>query len=333
MDLKVRLSVIIVNWNAADVLKTCLKSAYDTIRSSFEIIVVDNNSSDNSRVMIKRDFPGVKLIEENENLGYSKANNVGFKRSSGEYILVLNPDTVLLDKAVDKMLSFLDSHADVRIAGPTIYDMKKGISKDARKNLPTLFSDFLELFLLKKVAVIFLDFISKNIVLRNLIYSKYLKSGECECISGSCMFFRRDDIVSLGGFDESIPMYLDDVDICKRALENGWKIYYFSEAAIIHIEHYSTRKVLGYKMYDILVLKARAFYYRKHYGNRALFFYRTMVFLSIPYLLMLDALTMPYFAVLGRLNEKLWVLKKHVSYFKVLFFKGTTINLDAVPYR
>ncbi|MFA5142983.1 MAG: glycosyltransferase family 2 protein [Candidatus Omnitrophota bacterium] len=312
------LSIIIVNWNSADVLRKCFASAYDTINIPFEIIVIDNNSSDNSVAMIRKEFAQAILIARSSNAGFSKANNDGFKASHGAYILVLNPDTVLLKGAVNRMVDFLKARADIGILGPRILK-KDGIPDlTCKRKLPRISREFFTIFLLEKMLNKLKTAIPYT---RKAFYRYYEKSEECESLSGSCMLFKRETFGRLGGFDESVPMYLDDIDICHRSRKMGLINFYLADAEIMHIGKYSTNTAGNNKIYDVLARQAHLFYYRKHSGKVVEFVYRIIIALSVPYLLTLDTVCAPYFIFKGRAGELAWIVRKHLKYLKVAFSK------------
>lgn len=317
----IKLSIIIVNWNAGEVLKDCLESIYNTINVPFEVIVVDNDSSDSSVYTIKKKFAGVILIEEKENVGFSKGNNIGFKHSKGDYILILNPDVVLLENAVDRMVKFLETHSEVGILGPKILDKYKNISSSSKGRLPTPWQDFLSLFLIDKIVHWVMIRLSKVPFLKKILYGYYERTEECERLSGSCLLLKREVFEFLNGFDENLPMYLDDVDLCYRSRKVGKKNFYLADAEIVHIGQYSTKKARDYKAYDIISMQARVLYYRKYFGKINILLYKSIVLISMPYLLILDILSFPHFLFTKRLKEKISVIKKHIRYFEILLEK------------
>ena len=133
------------------------------------------------------------------------------------------------------------------------------------------------------------------------------------------MMLRREIFYRLGGFDESVPMYLDDIDICYRSRKAGLNNFYLADATIIHTGQYSTKKSGYHKMYDVLARQAHLFYYRKHCGKTVEFVYRAIIALSIPYLLILDMICLPYFIFRGKSGELACIIKKHFKYLNVAF--------------
>lgn len=309
-----KLSIIIVNWNASGALEGCLNSIYANVKTPSEVIVVDNNSSDESVRIIRDKFPQVRLLQEESNLGYSRANNKGFAVSSGEYILILNPDTVVMENSIDRMIEFLSDHEEIGILGPKILQTNGNVSWVAKRKLPNIAEDIKDLFLINRIKR------TVQHVLKVPDRADYFrKSEECECLSGSCMLFRRNVFERLHGFDESVPMYLDDHDICYRNSLSGLKNFYFAEAEILHLHQYSTKKAKNYKLYDVLAMQAHVFYYRKHFGLKNVLLYKMFILLSIPYLLTLDLMSAPAFLTLNKITELGWIIKKHLKYFEIAF--------------
>lgn len=311
------LSIIIVNWNSSKVLINCIRSIYDTAKTRFEIIVVDNNSSDDSVSAVRRSFSETVLLEQKENLGYSKGNNLGVKHSRGEYALILNPDTILIADAAEKMLDFLKVHKNVGIVGPKILRSNGSIAFNGKRKLPTLYQDIVSYFYFKKIYDLIKRTLSKNKFLEKFLFAYYRKTEECECLQGCCMLLRRDFFESLGGFDESVPMYLDDIDMFYRCRKKGFKNFYLAEAQIMHLEQYSIKNPESAAFYDLMCAEAELRYYRKHFGCRKSLFFRAILFLSVPYLLALDIITLPYFLFRNKWKEKRPVFIKHLKYFEL----------------
>ena len=311
------LSIIIVNWNSGNVLIDCIASIHATVKVPFEIIVVDNNSQDASVSMVKKVFQGVSILEQKENLGYSKGNNLGVKYSKGQYILILNPDTILLDDAVGKMMCFLKKDEGIGIAGPKILKSDSSIAFNGKRKLPTLFWGARLVFSIEKILGFVRIKLLRSTFIKKILLAYYEKTEECESLQGCCIMLRRDMYELLGGFDESVPMYLDDIDLFYRCRKRGFKNFYVSEAEIVHLERYSTKTSESYKLYDVLCLKGLLFYYRKHLGRVAALLFRLILLSSVPYLLLLDTLSLPYFLIRSRSNEVKWLLKKHLKFLEL----------------
>ncbi|MCX6752831.1 MAG: glycosyltransferase family 2 protein [Candidatus Nomurabacteria bacterium] len=253
----IKLSIIIVNWNTKDILKQTIESVKkETSLFEYEIIVIDNNSTDDSVNMIKTLFPSIKIIENQDNFGFGFANNQGLKIATRECILFLNSDTIILENAIEKLVRFLDENKDIAMVGPKILNKDRTFQSASKRNLPTIKNSFQYLFLNKK---------ENNYKLEN----EGNISEITEAISGACMLVRHSIYKKIGGFDEQFFMYAEDLDYCKRILDNGFKIYYLSTAEIIHLGGESTKKNTESLKY---FYKTMWLYYKKYfYNNRNLF--------------------------------------------------------------
>lgn len=265
-----RLSIIIVNWNTKDLLRNCLVSIYKESKSiSLEIFVIDNASSDGSSEMVKREFPLVKLIRNRKNVGFARANNQAIKESKGKYILLLNPDTIILDGALDKMVKFMETHFDVGVCGPKLLN-KDGSLQVYYYAFPTLWN---QLFL-------FLGF--HRIFPGISLFFKFINSGNCynirevDFVMGAAFMVRREIIKQIGMLDEQYFMYSEESDWAFRIKKAGWKILYFPKAKIVHYGGASKKKI---KMLRELY-QSRFYFFRKYHTLLSLFIFRFLVALG-----------------------------------------------------
>ena len=269
----VDLSIVIVNWNTRDLLRSCLKSIYaETKGPSFEIFVIDNASQDGSAEMIEQQFPKVHLIRNTDNVGFARANNQAIARCKGRYILLLNPDTIVLDKALVKMVQFLDSHPTIGALGCKILRENGKIDPRCARHFPTLLGD---LFEQTKLSAKF----SKSKLFGGYLmtYWDHNSDREVDVLSGACMMIRKEVIERVGPMDEDFFMYGDDIEWCYRIKRAGWKIFYYSKAAIIHIGDQSSKAVIA--RMGIEKLKSRCKFYRKHYGTLYAWAYKSLLLL------------------------------------------------------
>lgn len=268
-----QLSIVIVNYNVKDLLKKCLESIFKYEKDiEFEVIVVDNNSKDHSPEMLKRDFPQVKLIENNRNLGFSRACNQGIKESRGRYILLLNPDTELTPGGLKKMIDFMDSNPDVGICGPKMMDKEGKLQFSCRSFPSYLTAISSSQSILNRI---FPDnFLSQKYLLKEKNHSQIM---EVDWVSGSSLLAKRKMFEKIGLLDQRFYMYVEDVDLCYRAKKFGFSVFYFPPIVIIHHIGKSTQK----KKLSMLVEhhKSMYYFYRKHYSPNV--FFRGTVFLSI----------------------------------------------------
>ncbi len=254
-----KLSVIFVNWKTPDLTRNAVVSVYkETAGFDFEVIVVDNNSGDGSVEMIKKEFPQATLIANNDNRGFGKANNQGLKIAKGEYLMFLNTDVIVLDGALNKLVSYLDQHADVMMVGPRLLNKDLTFQHACRRMLPNPTNSFFHLFGLTKIF--------KNNKHVNE-YKQYASdpevTGPSEALSGAAMMFRRQVYAEIGCFDEAFFMYGEDLDFCKRVLDRGWKTVYVSGAKIIHFGGQSSGKRRTKSLINFY--EAMWIYYKKHF--------------------------------------------------------------------
>ncbi len=270
-----KLSIILVNWKTPDLTRNALASIYkETGGFNFEIIVVDNNSQDGSVEMIKREFPQVVLITNTDNLGFGKANNQALKIAKGDYIMFLNTDVVVLEGALNKLVHYLDQHQDVMMVGPRLLNKDLTFQHACRRRLPNPINSFFHLFGLTKIF--------KNSKLVNE-YKQYDLSpditGPAEALSGAAMMFRRRVYEEIGGFDERFFFYGEDLDFCKRVLDQGWKTVYVSEANIIHFGGQSSAKRRTQSLHNFY--QAMWLYYKKHFYKKYNIIFSLVVWLGI----------------------------------------------------
>lgn len=248
------LSIIIVNWNTCDLLRQCLKSVYDTVHGlSFEVIVVDNGSSDGSVEMVRREFPQVVLIENRENLGFARANNQAIHISRGDLALFLNSDAFLRTDAVQQLVRTMRDHPDVGIAGPALF-FPDGRVQASHSPLPSLRSE--------TMSLLGLDRLPRRIA---VVDSKcgYFETGG---VSGACFVSRRQVFDEIGLFDEGFFMFSEEIDLCYRAWIAGWKVVHVPTAHVYHVGGGST----GTTAKRLLMLyRSKLRYFSKHFGAAA----------------------------------------------------------------
>lgn len=234
---QIKLSIIIVNYNSGDFLSKCIDSIQlDQI--NYETIVVDNNSDDNSYQCVKNKN-NIKLIRCGENGGYAKAANLGINSSKGEFILVANPDIVFDDNALRCMISCAEAHPEIGIVGPKIKYFNGSLQYECKRNQPNLLNSLLYLLNLQNLW-------GNQYIIKDNRY--YEKSEYVNAISGSCMLLRRKALEECGLFDEVFFMYGEDLELCYRMVQKGFKIFYSSEAVIYHYKGGSTKDhKLAYK--------------------------------------------------------------------------------------
>lgn len=257
-----KISVIIVNYNVKYFIEQCLYSVFKSIKKiDAEVWVVDNNSVDGSCALIKEKFPQVKLIENKENLGFSKANNQAIHLSSGEYILLLNPDTVVEEDTLSKVIQFMDNKSDAGGLGVKMIDGKGNFLPESKRALPTPEVSFYKIFGLSKLFPK-----SKKFSKYHLGYLDNNKIHEIEVLSGAFMLLRKTTIDKIGVLDEDFFMYGEDIDLSYRIIKGGYKNYYFPETTIIHYKGESTKK--GSINYVFVFYNAMIIFAKKHFTSK-----------------------------------------------------------------
>ena len=234
-----KISVIIVNYNVKYFLEVCIHSVQKALSGiASEIIVVDNESKDGSIELLKEKFPSVILIENKDNKGFSKANNQAAAIAQGEYVLFLNPDTVMPEDFADKMIGYMDAHPQAGAIGPRLLDGKGKYSPDGKKSFPSL-----------SVAIFKTSGINR-LFPKSPYFNKYyaahvgeMETAEVDILSGCCMMVRNSVLKRLGVvFDEDYFMYCEDFDLCYRIKKAGYKNVYFPETTLIHYKGESTKR-------------------------------------------------------------------------------------------
>ncbi|MBK9272192.1 MAG: glycosyltransferase [Saprospiraceae bacterium] len=233
-----KLSIIIVSYNVRFFLEEAIASAFRAAEGiESEIIVVDNASADDSCEMIRTLFPKVKLIESDLNLGFGKANNLGLKIATGEYILFLNPDTIVAGDALQICLSYLEEHPEYGACGVRMLDGSGKILPESKRGFPTPWVSFCKMLGLHKLFPH-----SKLFNGYYLGHLSYEENQDIEVLSGAFIFVRKKVLDQIGGFDEKYFMYGEDIDLSTRILRSGCKIAYLSNARIVHYKGESTKK-------------------------------------------------------------------------------------------
>lgn len=244
-----KLSIIILNYNVRYFLELCLKSVQEAISNmDAEIIVVDNNSDDDSCKMVKDLFPEVILIENKDNFGFSKGNNIGVEKAKGEYLCILNPDTVVAEDTFYKTLSFVENKNKLGIVGCKLINGRGVFLPESKRNIPYI-----------KEAIKKLFHESNNYYANHLNENEI---GKVDVLVGAFMFLKRDVYNIIGGFDEDYFMYGEDIDLSYKALKAGYQNYYFGETTIIHFKGEST---LRDKFYARRFYGAMQIFYKKHF--------------------------------------------------------------------
>jgi hypothetical protein len=254
-------SVVIVSWNTRDILRGCLRSIFEQTREvSFETFVVDNNSHDGSAEMVRAEFPGVKLIKNAQNRGFAAANNQAVREASARYILLLNPDTIVLDDAISRCVAYADLHPDVGVVGCQILEDENRISPTSF-TFPTPWTIFLELSGLSRAF-------PRSQIFGRPEYGWWDRTTEqdVDVIAGMFMLVRREAIAHVGLLDESFFVYSEETDWCYRLSRAGWRRVFIPSARIVHLDggRKSTSQI-SIKMF-VQMQKSSMIYQRKNLG-------------------------------------------------------------------
>lgn len=257
-----KLSVIIVNYNVEYFLEQCLNSVRAASKNlEIETFVVDNNSIDDSVIMVKEKFPEVHLIANKENTGFSKANNQAIRISKGEYVLLLNPDTVVEEDTFSKCIEFMDNHPDAGGLGVEMLDGKGKFLPESKRGLPTPAVAFYKIFGLSSLFPK-----SKKFGKYHLGYLPQNETNEIEILSGAYMLMRKTALDKVGLLDEDFFMYGEDIDLSYRIILGGYKNYYFPETRIIHYKGESTKK--SSVNYVFVFYNAMVIFAKKHFSEK-----------------------------------------------------------------
>jgi len=262
----VDLSVVIVSYNVASFLDQTLTTLQESMRElqgEVEVYVVDNASSDESVDMVKRKYPWVRLIESGSNLGFAGANNLALEKVTGRYVLLLNPDTVLQQDTLRTMVDFLDAHPETGAAGCKVINPDGSLQLACRRGFPTPGVAFF-----KMIGLSGLFPKSKTFGAYNLTYLDPDALTEVDAISGSFMMLRKEVLDRIGYLDDDFFMYGEDLDLCYRIKEAGWKIHYVPATEIIHFKGESTKTVPTLKSVRDFYTAMHIFV-GKHYRNRS----------------------------------------------------------------
>ncbi len=230
-------SIIIVNWNTRDLLRNCLQSIYEhTGKSNLELIVIDNASTDGSAEMVKKNFLGVILIENTENYGFAAANNQGIKIAKGRYVILLNSDTVVLDNAIAKMVSFADIYPEAAVLGCRV------LNPDSSLQLTCFMFPSVANMLLSSTYLYKLFPKSKLFGRERMTWWNRNDAREVDVVTGCFMLIRQEAIREVGLMDESFFMYGEETDWCYRFKQAGWKVMFAPVGEIIHLGGASSRQ-------------------------------------------------------------------------------------------
>ena len=282
----VDLTIVIVSWNVRDLLRRCLssilgigdwrldmESPISPIQT--EIIVVDNASTDGSPEMVRAEFPGVRLVVDAENRGFTAANNQGLALSQGRFLLLLNPDTEVGGDALATMVHYMIDHADVGALGPQLR-YPDGSLQSSRRRFPTLATALIE-------STVLQQWWAKNRVLDSYYMADTADDAiqPVDWVVGACFLVRREVYDQVGGLDEGFFMYSEELDWCRRIKDAGWAVVYLPTATVIHHEGKSSEQVVPAR--HIYFQSSKVRYFRKHHGSLQAEFLRCFLLATYVY--------------------------------------------------
>lgn len=258
-----KLSIVIICWNDLRVIGNCLRSIYSGIQSNeFEVLVSDNGSSDGSVDFIRKSYPKVCILQNSANLGFAKGNNAGIRESQGQYILILNPDTIVHEGSLEKLVEFADRHPEAGAFGCRVLNPDGSYQVSARL-FPTIWRSWLAALYLRRLASV------SNIFAMD-VYPGWRGDSErpVDWQSGCCVMFRGNLLKQLGNFDEQFFYHFEEVDLCRRVRSAGYSILFTPEATITHLGGQSVGRFPI--RFAIERYRSRYKYFYKHYGARGL---------------------------------------------------------------
>ncbi len=257
------LNIVIVNYNSSDYLERCLRSVRSqTAMDDLRVTVVDNGSKDADWSLLRGRHPEVSFILNPRNLGFSVACNQGIRACPARFYLLLNPDTLILDSAIDKTLAYLEARPRVGIAGCRVKNPDGTLQLASRRSIPRPST---ALFRLLGLSRLFPK--SRLLAGYNLTYLDEDQTHPVEAVSGSFLMFRHELLEEIGGLDEDFFLYGEDLDFCRRALDRGWAVHYFAGASVIHFKRRSSSRdveAANRHYYDSMKI-----YYRKHFASQS----------------------------------------------------------------
>lgn len=267
------LSIIIVNWNTKDLLLRCLQSVFSTANGlDYEVIVVDNASTDDSLAAVQEYYPRVKIIQNQENVGFAKANNQAINLARGRYYLLLNTDAFVHQGTLKTLINYMDAFPKIGAAGCRLY-YEDGTLQRSANAFPTLFTELWQ--------ALWLDRLFPN----NQTFGKYTMSywglddfREVDWVMGACMILRREAIEQVGLLDERFFMYSEEADLCYRIKHGGWIVSYIPDASATHLWGGTSRKVPSETF--LRLYRSRILFFRKHYGILTTWLYKLVLLMS-----------------------------------------------------
>jgi len=311
-------SIIIVSYNTRDLTLDCVRSVYDQTSSSCEVIVVDNNSTDGSAEAVAADFPQAIVLANRDNRGFAAANNQGMEIAKGRHVLLLNPDTVIREEAIDKCLEFMDANPEIGVLGCKV------LGADNQRQSTCFMTPTLKGIVYSLFIPVALSRSSRRFGRGRYVGNDWSKLQDVAVVAGCFMLVRREVLNKVGLMDPNYFMYQEEVDWCYRIRRAGWRIVYFPDAWITHYGGQATDQY-SEKML-ILQTKSRLYFIRKHHG-------KTTAFMANFVMLVHNLIRMP-FVWLVRILPSRTPISRHLTmrvlFQRIVFHLRAMKNLDEV---
>ncbi|MCU0642981.1 MAG: glycosyltransferase family 2 protein [bacterium] len=308
------ISIIIVNWNSANYLRKCLGSIFDQTKNiEFEIIVIDNASFDGSDQIVKEEFPDVQFIQSDQNIGFARANNLGFQYASGEILLFLNPDIEVIGSAIERMFSQLKSLPDAGAVGCRLVNADFSVQTDCIQNFPTILNQALGIdYLMDR-------FPNFKLWGKTPLYSKNEKPIAVNVIIGACIMIRRNLFEKIGRFTSDYFMYSEDVDLCYKIKKAQSNVYYLNEIEMIHYGGKSSMHIQNSFFRALQIKQSRMIFFKKTKGNLYAKAYKFVMFLISIVRILLIYMLLPFQKLISKNENLIHSLHKWKSVLKWSF--------------
>jgi len=256
------LSIIIVNWNSYKFLDNCIQSIIDNIRGiSFEIIVVDNASFDGCNMVVDKYLGVSKFVQSGSNIGFARANNLGYRVSKGDTLLFLNPDTIILEESLEKLHKTFLSLENVGCLGCRVLNKDGTIQTSCIRTFPTIMNQLLNAEYIRN------QFSKARLWSMEPFFGSNEIAHEVEAIAGSCLMVSRDAFEKVGLFSEDYFMFSEDTDLCYKMRQLGYRNFYIGKASIVHYGGGSTKLTRNNFFSDVLQCESKSIFMKKYYGN------------------------------------------------------------------
>ena len=300
------LSIIVVNFETPDYTLECVRSIYhNKPHCAFEVIVIDNGSKDQSLEHLRKELPQAVCIETGANLGFSRANNLGINNAQGNFILLLNSDTKILDNSLDKMLEYLIANPHVGAVGPRQLH-GNGKLQLSWGNFPTFISEAFRKVLHYRLSI-------NDLKIRDYLEEKYAGSTDVDWVSGSCLLARKDALQQAGLLDGRFFMYFEDIDLCRRMKDAGWRVHYNSDITIVHYGGVSAKRNLMRVLVEYR--RSQIYFTRKYYGLKGVLGLKTLLFVKYAFYFLNSSL--------AYLSDWVFRRENRESFAKLLLSKKT----------